>query len=118
MGFINQKNAIYPYAICVDFDGTLVYDGWPNAGRPYQEMFDLVKQYQNNGTKIILWTCRINEKLEEAIVLCRANGLEFDAINENLPEVITEFGGSSRKVYADEYWDDKAVLIHKGRKLN
>ena len=39
---------------------------------------------------------------------CRAAGLEFDAVNENLPEIIRAYGSDSRKVSADTYIDDKA----------
>jgi hypothetical protein len=32
----------------------------------------------------------------------------FDAINENLPVNVAAFGNDCRKIFADEYWDDKA----------
>ena len=38
-------------------------------------------------------------------------GVEFDAVNENLPEVIERMGGDTRKVFANEYWDDRAVRV-------
>ena len=38
---------------------------------------------------------------------CEEHGIEFDAVNENLPRIIKAFGGDCRKVYADEYLDDK-----------
>lgn len=39
------------------------------------------------------------------------HGLKFDAVNENLPEVIELMGGDSRKIFANEYIDDKNVLV-------
>ena len=36
-------------------------------------------------------------------------GLEFDAVNENLPEINELFGGDCRKIYADVYLDDKSA---------
>lgn len=37
-------------------------------------------------------------------------GIEFDAVNENLPETLEYFGGTeSRKIHADVFIDDKAV---------
>ena len=37
------------------------------------------------------------------------HGLEFDAVNENLPEMIEWYGNDCRKVFADVYIDDKAA---------
>ena len=74
---------------------------------------------QMTGAKLILWTNRRGEKLEEAVRWCAARGLAFDAVNENLPEVIERFGGDTRKVFADEYLEDKAVRpesVEKQRK--
>lgn len=34
---------------------------------------------------------------------------EFDAVNENLPEMVEWYGNDSRKVHADCYIDDKCV---------
>ena len=41
---------------------------------------------------------------------CKEHGIIFDAVNENLPEIVKAFGGDCRKIYADEYIDDKNVL--------
>jgi hypothetical protein len=43
---------------------------------------------------------------------CAARGLEFDAVNENLPENKEFFGGDTRKVCATEYWDDRSVIVN------
>jgi hypothetical protein len=37
-------------------------------------------------------------------------GVEFDVVNENLPGIVQEFGADCRKIYADQYIDDKDVL--------
>ena len=37
------------------------------------------------------------------------HGLKFDAVNENLPEMIEWHGNDCRKIFADVYIDDKAV---------
>lgn len=68
----------------------------------------LIKR-QKQGNKIILWTCRINERLQDVVEWCKSYGLEFDAANENLPEMVEYCGGESRKVFADVYIDDKAI---------
>ena len=97
--------------IAVDFDGTLCENCYPDIGSARTEVIEYVKNEKQNGAKIILWTCRADELLEEAVEWCRYHGLEFDAINENLPEIIEAFGGDTRKVYADEYIDDRNLII-------
>ena len=41
---------------------------------------------------------------------CRKWELEFDAVNENLPEIIERYGSDGRKIYADVYIDDKSCF--------
>lgn len=43
--------------------------------------------------------------------MCKNNGLEFDAVNDNLPEIIDIYGENSRKITADLYIDDKSVVV-------
>lgn len=95
--------------IAVDFDGTICENKWPNIGRPNRFVIDALKRHKENGDQVILWTCRSGALLEAAVQFCRLAGLEFDAINDNVPERIATFGNNSRKVSADEYWDDKAI---------
>lgn len=98
-----------PYIIAVDFDGTLVEDEFPRIGRIRQHVWDKMKEARNQGAKIILWTSRDHENLTQAVKFCRDRGWEFDAINENLQECQELFNNDTRKVYANEYWDDKAI---------
>ena len=65
--------------------------------------------HKQQGDRLILWTNRTGERLSEAVAWCRDQGLEFDAVNENLPEIVERFGGDCRKVYADQYIEDKAI---------
>ena len=55
-------------------------------------------------------TCRAGEALEKAVSWCRDQQLEFDAVNDNLPEIVELYGTNSRKITRDFYIDDKAVL--------
>lgn len=64
---------------------------------------------KQQGDKLILWTNRTGERLSEAVAWCHDQGLEFDAVNENLPEIVERFGGDCRKIYADQYIEDKAI---------
>ena len=54
--------------------------------------------------------CQVGKALEDAIKWCRENDLEFDAVNDNLPEVIEFYGSNSRKISCDYYIDDKALF--------
>ena len=97
-----------PKRIAVDFDGCLAEDAFPAIGAPIQSVIDALKAKQAAGYKIILSTCRRSERLKEAVDWCAAQGIVFDAVNENLPEVIRHYGGDTRKISADEYWGDDA----------
>lgn len=95
--------------IAVDFDGTIVEDKYPEIGEPYTQTIKFLKDSKEQGHKLILWTCRTGAELDEAIQACRSFGLEFDAVNDNLPEIQEKYQDNARKVYADIYYDDKAV---------
>ena len=97
--------------IAVDFDGCLVTDRFPDIGEEIPETVGRLKEEQRNGARAILWTCRSSDQLAAAIQWCTERGLLFDAVNENPPDVIAAFGGDTRKIYADEYWDDRAVRM-------
>lgn len=97
--------------IAVDFDGTLVENKWPEIGAPIEKNIAKVKAEQEAGAKIILWTNRVGEPLEKALSFCKEQGIHLDAVNENLPEIIKAFGTDCRKIFANEYWDDRAVLM-------
>lgn len=95
--------------IAVDFDGCLCENAWPDIGEAKQDVIDALLLRQESGAKIILWTCRVGEQLSAAVRWCTRHGIVFDAINENLPVNVVAFGNDCRKIFADEYWDDKAV---------
>ena len=97
--------------IAIDFDGCLCSNAYPNIGNPYWEVIQDALAEKAKGTALILWTCREGDRLKEAVEACKRWGLSFDAVNDNLPERISLFGCNSRKINADEYWDDKAVHI-------
>lgn len=93
--------------IAVDFDNTVFETEYPTILRPISPVIEMAKERRARGDKLILWTCREGEELDAAVEACRAEGLEFDAVNDNLPEEKERWGNNPRKVAADEYWDDK-----------
>lgn len=98
--------------IAVDFDGTLCENKWPEIGEPNLELIAYLKERQAAGDKLILWTCRRDEILQNAVVWAAKHGIIFDAVNANLPEVLEWMGGDSRKIFADVYIDDKNCSLH------
>ena len=93
--------------IAVDFDGVIVENRFPSIGRPHIGVINGLIERRKKGDKLILWTCRCGPTLIDAVAFCRNVGLEFDAVNENLPMMIEKYGSDSRKVYADCYIDDR-----------
>ena len=100
------------YIIAVDFDGTLIKDNkWPDVdGIANKHLIEYLNREKKRGSKVILWTCRSGEALETAVEFCKDNGLIFDAVNDNVPEIIEAYKSNSRKVSADFYLDDKSRI--------
>lgn len=95
--------------IAVDFDGTLCENSWPEIGEPNEELIEYLRNRKKDGDKLILWTCRVEDMLQKAVEWCKERNLVFDAVNENLPEIIENFGSDTRKIFANEYIDDRNI---------
>lgn len=93
----------------VDFDGTLCESQWPGIGAPNVKLIEHLIRGREAGDKVILWTCRIGDRLQEAVDWCKGYGLEFDAVNDNIPENIEKYGNNTQKIYASCYIDDLAA---------
>lgn len=100
--------------IAVDFDGTLTlkdnrvwYNNVPSNDimEPRIEVINVLKQIRDN-VYLILWTCRDDISLDNAVKFCKKHGLEFDKVNENVVLYNT-----SRKIMADYYLDDKNIRL-------
>ncbi len=94
--------------IAIDFDGTIVEHMYPEIGPDVPQAFDWMKDLQAGGARLILWTMRDGEKLEEAVQHCRERGIEFWGINENPDQAETKWSGSP-KAFAHMYIDDLAA---------
>ena len=95
----------------VDFDGTLAVTRgtYPKIQGPIQEVIDYVKSEQAAGAYLILITMREYDELQQAIEWCREQGLRFDAVNDNLPQMKEFFGNNPRKIFCNEYLDDTNI---------
>ncbi|HLS11505.1 MAG TPA: hypothetical protein VK050_05045 [Flavobacteriaceae bacterium] len=96
------------YTIAVDFDGTIVEDAYPKIGRPMIFAFDTMKRLQEDGHRLILWTYRHGDRLQEAVDFCKENGITFYAVNKSFPEEVFD-GSASRKINADFFIDDRNI---------
>jgi len=96
------------YTIAVDFDGTIVEDAYPKIGRPMIFAFDTMKRLQEDGHRLILWTYRHGDRLQEAVDFCKENGINFYAVNKSFPEEVFD-GLASRKINADFFIDDRNI---------
>src|ERR1700741_5262579 len=102
--FINAGSMV----IAVDFDGTIVEHDYPRIGKEMLFAFATLKELNKKGHKLILWTIRTGELLDEAVEYCKKNGVEFYAVNKNYPE--EELSEKiSRKLNADIFIDDRNV---------
>lgn len=92
--------------IAVDFDGTIVEHEYPKIGKEKLFAFQTLKEFEKRGARLILWTFRAGQELNDAVEFCRKNGIEFYAVNKSYPEEILD-DSISRKIDADIYIDDK-----------
>jgi len=92
--------------ICVDFDGTIVTHEFPRIGTPVPGAIETLKGLQASGNRLILYTMRYGETLQEAVDYCKEQGIEFYGVNQNPTQ---NRWSQSPKVYGHYYIDDAAV---------
>ena len=95
----------------VDFDGTLVVHSYPEIGEADHDMLRIIKHLKGSGHHLILITNREGKELLEAVEWCRVHGIEFDAVNDNLPHIQESWRINTRKIYCDLFIDDKAIHV-------
>lgn len=92
--------------IAVDFDGTIVEHKYPRIGKEIPFAIATLKRLQEEGHRIILWTVREGDLLQQAVDFCRERGLEFYAVNANFADEYPEEPGYCRKIKAHLFIDD------------
>ena len=108
---------MYKKIVAVDFDGTLVHNKYPDIENPNMELIEFIKEHREEYIWI-LWTCRHDDDLVAAVSYMRdEHGIEFDYINENVPDAIEKFG-DSRKLGANYYIDDKNISLEALKRQN
>lgn len=100
--------------IAVDFDGTCVNHEYPHIGKDNPYCIEVLKALNKKGHKLILFTMRGGNELEEAVDWFRKNEVDLYGINTNPTQ---SFWTLSPKAYAQVYIDDAALgcpLDYKG----
>lgn len=96
--------------IAVDFDGTIVEHRYPRIGREIPFAVDTLKMLIKQQHRLILWSVREGELLDEAVAWCKERGLEFYATNRDYPEETVENNPHfSRKLKVDIFIDDRNI---------
>lgn len=90
--------------IAVDFDGTVVEHRYPDVGVDVPFAADWLRRYVKAGAKLILWTMRSGETLQDAVRWYEKRGIPLWGVNVNPDQDWT----TSPKAYAKVYIDDAA----------
>lgn len=102
-----KKRLIYAF----DFDGTIVTNKFPEIGTPILNTIRLIHQVKSEGHYIVLNTMREGKELIEAVMFCERLGIEFDAVNDNLPHMKKFYKNNPRKIFANYYVDDHNMFV-------
>ena len=96
--------------IAVDFDGTIVTHEYPRIGTEIPFATETLKMLAKDNHRLILWSVREGELLQEAIDWCKERGVEFWAVNKDYPEEERDKNEHySRKLKADYFIDDRNI---------
>ena len=92
--------------IGIDFDGTMVEHKYPEIGRPVSGAIETVHRLTEAGHKIILYTMRSGERLQEAVEYLEGEGVVLYGVNENKTQ---KYWTDSPKIFCNVYIDDAAL---------
>lgn len=107
LGIVKDADEAHVPTVAVDLDGTLAQEMEPfdpeQIGEPRKGARKWMKKFKDAGARIIIFTVRGDEEMVADWL--QDHDIPYDFINYNpdQPE------GSSDKVIADVYWDDRAV---------
>ncbi|MGN1375391.1 MAG: BT0820 family HAD-type phosphatase [Prevotella sp.] len=97
--------------IAVDFDGTIVEHRYPEIGRERPFAIETLKMLIADNHRLILWSVREGQLLEDAVKWCKERGIEFYAVNKDYPEErgLENNNHFSRKLKVDVFIDDRNI---------
>lgn len=90
--------------IGVDFDGTVVEHDHPRIGAPVPGAIETLRHLVARGHRLILWTMRSGNSLDEAVAYMEAVGVDLWGVNTNPQQDWTD----SPKAFCNIYIDDAA----------
>ena len=93
--------------IAVDFDGTIVEHKFPAIGEEIPFATSTLCALAEQRHRLILWTVRRGQLLDEAVEWCQNHGVEFYAVNKNFPEEMVDGDNCFAKINADVFIDDR-----------
>lgn len=92
--------------VAIDFDGTMVTHAYPKLGEPLDFAIETVHKLMKEGHKIILYTMRSGERLQEAVDYLEGEGIVLWAVNENSSQ---KYWTESPKIHADLVIDNRSL---------
>lgn len=96
--------------IAVDFDGTIVEHRYPDIGKELPFATETLRMLIKDHHRLILWSVREGDLLQEAIDWCHERGVDFWAVNKDYPEEEESKNNHfSRKIKADYFIDDRNI---------
>ena len=90
--------------IAIDFDGTCLTHDYPRMGQDIGAI-PVLKRLVDSGHKLILWTMRSDETLNDAVKWFETNNIPLYGVQRNP----TQYWTKSPKAYAHLYIDDAAL---------
>lgn len=91
--------------VAIDFDGTITKDNdFPHNIGVLRDGCKEAIDYIRERHKVVIWTCRSGEYLEEMVKFLHDNGIAYDGINADI------YHKTDRKIMADIYIDDKNIF--------
>lgn len=97
------------FVLAIDFDGTIVDDGYPNIGELKLDAKYYINKLFGEGHWIIINTCRSGKFENDVIEFLNNNDIKFHEINRNLQHRIELYKRDCRKIGADIYIDDRNI---------
>lgn len=96
--------------IAVDFDGTIVTDKYPQIGEELPFATETLRMLIKDHHRLILWSVREGQALQDALNWCHERGVDFWAVNKDYPEEEEDKNNHfSRKIKADYFIDDRSI---------
>ena len=99
--------------LAIDFDGTIVAERYPAIGHLKRHAKEYINRLVADGHRIIINSCRAGCDEDRMRRFLDDHGIQYHAVNGNLPDRIMLYQNDCRKVGADLYIDDKSLFANR-----